>query len=199
MIVLFSIAFFIKVIFAITGSLFELLPNSRFNNLSPFLLLFLSLIAAITEEYAFRGLFILKKRNIFLSFSILSYYIFNSFVFKTSNFDTSNHFILRITLSLLSGGFFLYLYSIKENIFLSFWKKHFSFIFYTSSLIFAFAHLKNYHDLNWALPVFIILPKFISALLLGYIRVRYGLIYSIALHSINNATPFLFLILSQKI
>ena len=65
---------------------------------------------------------------------------------------------------------------------------HFKLIFYLLTLIFAFYHLTNF-DIT---PIILILspllvsPQLVIGLLLGYIRVRLGLIWAILLHSAYN-------------
>ena len=74
--------------------------------------------------------------------------------------------------------------------------RYFPLAFYLSVIAFGFVHLFNfegYKDYLWLAP-FLVLPQLISGVFLGFIRVRMGLVYSIALHAAFNCiliAPFL--------
>lgn len=68
------------------------------------------------------------------------------------------------------------------------WRKHYRVFFYSMAAFFAFVHIYNY-ELSaavWLLLPFLVLPQLIAGLLLGYMRVRYGLLWSMYLHGIHN-------------
>src|SRR5690606_2069945 len=58
-------------------------------------------------------------------------------------------------------------------------------VFYLATLLFAVIHLHNF-NLNqaplWLLPV-LVLPQFVTGLVLGWIRVRRGIAVSVVLHA----------------
>lgn len=64
----------------------------------------------------------------------------------------------------------------------------FPYLFYLTTLTFGFAHIGNYTNLKdiWFLAPIIVSPQILVGLLLGYVRVRYGLKYSVILHSMHN-------------
>ena len=72
-------------------------------------------------------------------------------------------------------------------------KKYFVFIFYFSVCSFGFLHITNYHVETRLLPFLFLLtlPQIISAFILGYLRIRYGLLYSYALHGMVNFFPLI--------
>lgn len=76
-------------------------------------------------------------------------------------------------------------------------EKHFSKIFYSSALLFAITHIDNYNGISGYLillsPI-IILPYFFMGLYLGYIRMNFGIKYSILFHTLINF-PLFFLLL----
>lgn len=84
----------------------------------------------------------------------------------------------------------LYLVKIKRvaPFYAQVWKNKFGVVFYTFTAIFALIHIGNY-PLIWAtliaMPV-LILPQFTIGIFLGYIRVRFGILWSIAFHAIHN-------------
>lgn len=71
------------------------------------------------------------------------------------------------------------------------WFKHskfFPFVFYVLTLGFGFMHISNYEMTlqNLALSPFLVAPQLAAGLLLGFARVRFGLLYSILLHALYN-------------
>jgi len=78
-------------------------------------------------------------------------------------------------------------------------KKSFKIAFYAFALAFGFIHITNY-DITTNILLFsplLIAPQFFAGLYFGFIRVRYGLLWSIALHATYNAF-FLSLFLLSK-
>ena len=82
----------------------------------------------------------------------------------------------------------------KENkvIFKSFiernWNAFYKSIFYTSALIFALIHLTNFDSILEILPFvpILIAPQFIIGLFIGYLRVKFGVLWGFFLHSLHN-------------
>ncbi len=75
----------------------------------------------------------------------------------------------------------------------SLFKKYYSLIFYFSVCSFGFLHITNYHVETYLLPFLFLLtlPQLISAFILGYLRIRYGLLYSYVLHGMVNFFPLI--------
>jgi membrane protease YdiL (CAAX protease family) len=68
----------------------------------------------------------------------------------------------------------------------------FKWAFYVFTLTFGFIHITNY-ELNttiWLLSPFLVLPQLIVGISLGFIRVRFGLLWSILLHASYNTILF---------
>lgn len=83
----------------------------------------------------------------------------------------------------------------KHNYLLRF-KRYFPYYFYGVALFFAWVHLFNFDisvDKWWMTPI-LVSPQLILGLLLGYIRMKYGILYSIMVHALNNAIPMMLLI-----
>jgi membrane protease YdiL (CAAX protease family) len=80
------------------------------------------------------------------------------------------------------------------------YRKYFSFIFYMTVLIFAFAHLSNFSKVdNWYITPILVLPQALIALFLGYIRVRNNIFWSIYFHAFHNMIPtVLFLFMPEQ-
>lgn len=68
------------------------------------------------------------------------------------------------------------------------WRKHYQVFFYSMAAFFAFVHIYNFEISTavWLLLPFLVLPQLILGLLLGYMRVRYGLLWSMYLHGVHN-------------
>jgi len=64
--------------------------------------------------------------------------------------------------------------------------RHFRWIFWFTAALFASAHYSNYTGLSWAHAP-LVLPQLWAGLLLGFVRLRYGLLRSAALHVGSNA------------
>ena len=77
----------------------------------------------------------------------------------------------------------------KIEIYLNhFWRSKFRLIFFFSAAIFAYFHLSNYQLSSTVLllsPI-LIAPQFITALFLGYLRIRYSFMLGYFLHAIHN-------------
>lgn len=67
-------------------------------------------------------------------------------------------------------------------------KSYFKFIFWLLTLFFGFYHITNF-DMSptiLLLSPLLVLPQIIVGAILGFIRVRYGLIWAIGLHAVYN-------------
>lgn len=63
----------------------------------------------------------------------------------------------------------------------------FSFIiFYAIAILFGAAHIANYDPEVWKFLPVLVLPQVVIGLLLGFVRLRYGLTWSILLHALHN-------------
>ncbi len=81
-------------------------------------------------------------------------------------------------------------------------RKAFKIAYYTLAIIFGFAHISNY-EIDTSILLFspiLIAPQLLIGLYLGFIRVRFGLLWAIALHALYNGFLFsLFLIAKDAI
>jgi len=72
-------------------------------------------------------------------------------------------------------------------------RKIFPFVFYLTAALFGFAHVSNYEidpSLWYMFPV-LVLPQLLLGLMLGFVRLRYGLWAAILMHAMNNFLPFM--------
>jgi len=77
------------------------------------------------------------------------------------------------------------------------WIRFFPFIFHLSAIIFGLMHLTNFeHINNYFLAIPLVSSQFVSGYVLGFIRMKFGLIYSMGLHAVwNFITSFPILIM----
>lgn len=68
---------------------------------------------------------------------------------------------------------------------------YFPFIFHIASLAFAGVHLHNFNFQNTPLTILplLVLPQWITGLVLGWLRIRYGIGAAIGLHALFNSGP----------
>lgn len=71
--------------------------------------------------------------------------------------------------------------------------QHFGWVFYISTVLFAALHLYNFSfaQSQWWLVPMLILPQFMTGLVLAWLRTRRGIGASIVLHAVFNAGPLL--------
>lgn len=86
-----------------------------------------------------------------------------------------------------------------------FYSKNFSYLFYFSALLFAIVHLFNFTGFEeiWYLAPLLVAPQFFLGLVLAYVRMFYGLRWSILLHFLHNslitAPAIIFSMLSDEL
>jgi len=155
-----------------------------------------ALLLPFIEEIGFRLYLKFKPINLALSIVVLSYYSLTKVVYNTYNTDINNQFTARILISLSIGSIayliiLQYIYRIKV-----FWSKYFRWIYYFSCFSFALIHTLNYKlTLNDFLLVFILtFPHLISGMVNGFIRIKYGFIYSFGSHFLNNSIVLILLL-----
>lgn len=78
-------------------------------------------------------------------------------------------------------------------------KKTFKIAFYVFALAFGFLHITNY-EISTNVLIFspiLIAPQIFAGLYFGFVRIRFGLIWSIALHATYNALIFSLFLLTK--
>ncbi|WP_207436016.1 CPBP family intramembrane glutamic endopeptidase [Sabulibacter ruber] len=66
------------------------------------------------------------------------------------------------------------------------WRRFYPLVFYLLAALFALVHISRYEGEEGLWPI-LVLPQFISGLLMGYLRVRHGFNMGFLLHAIRNA------------
>jgi len=175
-----------------------------------YLIIFLFYIwAPLSEELAFR--MAMKYSPFRLSFSVsisllmfldylvgFVYKLFPEFANWAAGLSNFYFIIIYVSFILFFGfgfGYFLKREKINKNV--SRWyKQNFSYVFYILSLCFGLGHILNYYNFGsqlYILPL-LVWPQFVIGLALGYVRMIFGLHWSVFMHFFHNfvfSAPFL--------
>jgi len=166
--------------------------------LKPYLIFSVLLCVPLLEEFSYR-LFLTKFRidYFMVSVSLFSGIIISNFlkgifwIPKSWLLLSFIGAIYTLLVSALIGGV-LYLFKSKIIRIEEFWDKNMGLIIYGVAIIFALLHVMNLkfetRDLIF-MPI-VLLPFFVYGLSFAYLRIRLGIIYSIALHFIILAIRF---------
>nr|WP_155210600.1 CPBP family intramembrane metalloprotease [Fulvivirga aurantia] len=147
-------------------------------------------ILPLVEEIAFRLSLVFNAIYFSLSTSVLSYYFFTKVIFATKISAVDESFVTRVGISLAIGSLlFVLLKTTKLQHHISrFWSCNFRYIYYASSLIFAWMHISKY-EVNLLhillLPIFTF-PQLMSGIIYGYTRVAFGFKYPLFVHCSLN-------------
>ncbi len=148
------------------------------------IVLFMSCLIPLIEEVFFR--FPFKYRRITINFLVPILLILSIGYAQQINISFVKIFIT--ILSLASLVYFILKNKMLSNKFAGIWHKKFKFVFYTSTLLFALMHLTNYkfsYSLILLAPL-LILPQFCGGFLIGYLRIKSGFFWGLALHMTSN-------------
>lgn len=152
-----------------------------------FLFLSTVILAPFIEELFFR--LVLKPK--YLNWLILS--IFSGIL--TAIFIYKKIFLLLIPFSILTIIEFIFLLNRKSFRRMQiFFLNHFCFFFYLSSLLFGLLHVTNYEPFNYKLIILmpiLVSPIVVVGIILGFIRMKFGIWYSMLMHSMINLIAFL--------
>lgn len=178
----------------LTGSLSSLQQNK-----SPFVFaLLLVLIAPIREELYYRLFLKFAPTFLAVSFAVFCHQLISKQWYHVAIYDTEVYPFSRLTFAMLLAVVF-YLIISQKNIgsqISSFFTKYFKWIFWFSCICFACSHSHYFETniFNTLLMPILILPQLILGLSLGYMRIKYGMIYAALLHMLYNSSYFLMLL-----
>jgi|GEM_PF-1432236 len=148
------------------------------------------LLAPFYEEVFFRSWLKLKKNIVMLLITILPL-----LAFKAIYDDKLTSAVVLVLLLLV---FLILLRSIGRKKIEDYISNHFIYFFYASVLIFGLLHAANFEGNTYlilALSPILGSPQIVLGFFLGFVRMKYGLAYSILFHVSVNA---LFLFISLK-
>jgi len=146
-------------------------------------------LAPIYEEIIFRGLLVFKRKNLVLFFIVSAILLFIS-IFRQK-------YIVAIVLAslivfLISS---LVVFGVKRM--KGFIDNRFAVFYYSSSVLFGLIHIFNFSgNVKYMIifAIFLTAPQIIMGFVNGFLRIKYGLIYSIIFHIFVNTSFVLSLI-----
>ncbi len=154
-------------------------------HLSWSLVFFVVVMAPLLEEIAFRGWLSGKPGHV-LALVVIGVGGVAAAMLGASNTgqEASSGVALALMAAVLLAGILLFVLRKKPP--MAWFQAIFPVLFWLSTLAFALIHLLNFGEDNWVILLPLVLPQFILGMLLGYLRVNYGLWTAIALHMIHN-------------
>ncbi|MEP0133425.1 MAG: hypothetical protein ABJJ25_17200 [Eudoraea sp.] len=162
------------------------------NKMSPLsFLLYALLLGPILEEAIFRLSLVFKPWYITISVLLLTYVLTSKLVYGIGHLNIEDHLLVRILISILFALITYFFANKYLNYFLKFWNVNFRWIYYCSIIFFALLHL-NLLELTFnkfLLFPLLTFPQLLGGTINGYIRIKYGFIYSCLFHGINNILP----------
>ncbi len=145
------------------------------------------ILAPLLEEILFRLLLKSNKLNFVI------YWIINvSLIIVLFIFERTDSLIILLTIFIIVQVIFLLNYILKGKIFK---RENFKYAFYASVIIFGIIHFNNIKDIeliHFIIAPILILSQLFSGFILGYIRMVFGIKYSMLFHFFMNV----FLLLS---
>ena len=147
---------------------------------------FMLLVPLILEELTFR-LPLKRNRINFVIFFVIICWIIISFSLSTG-LITTKRLWLRLSISIPVGLLLGYFLSYPLQ------KMRYGVWFYVMAFIFGLIHIFNYYGqiTSFVIVLYVLLyalNKVVFGMFLGYIRVRYSIFASIAVHFLNNFIP----------
>jgi len=160
------------------------------------------ILAPVLEELAFRMVLKFSPFRFSISLSFLCFFLI-SFFLSVFNFQISGviYLIIIILNFSLVGcvlGFVLKEFVNNQRI-INFYRRNFALIFYSSALVFATIHITNYGNFEriWFILPILVAPQFVGGVLMGFVRMKYGLRWAVFQHMAYNGI-FFFLPFSIK-
>ncbi|MDZ7933982.1 MAG: hypothetical protein U5M51_03210 [Emticicia sp.] len=142
------------------------------------------MIVPYIEELIFRG--ILHYSRWIIAFA--SSFVLMMLAKLTGTFEQIGwHIGFTYLACFLSIPFIYLLIKPFDGIFENFWAKNFKYIFHFVALGFGLVHLSNYENIsNYLFAVPLVTSQIISGYVLGFVRMKLGFGYGVALHSAWN-------------
>ncbi len=157
------------------------LTNPEHNIINKKLIL-IFLMSPIIEEFVFRFYLRPTKRNI--NIYVLGLVFLTVFTFVVQNFQ-----FFYTSLFLLCICFIIYFVYRNNRVgFYRWYIKHFKVIFYLSAIFFGIGHITNYNLTEYTFIILapMVTPQIFGGILLGFIRMKYGFLYSLLVHLVFN-------------
>jgi hypothetical protein len=193
-----SFALLVNILLASTGHTEENFKLIEFvDELSSFfVVLVVVVLAPITEEIAFRLWLRFSPLKWALGISFFSFFLISFFSEGAFNlYDVEN--ILRSLFFLVFVFVAIFLVLRRRDVYKyvkQFFEKYFHIFFYIITLTFAMIHIANY-DVNlkeiWYFAPLLVFPQLFLSLLIGFVRIKYGFVWAVLTHALNNSVAIL--------
>ncbi len=145
----------------------------------------------IYEEISSRLFLVLSKRNIIIS---LTFNLFLLYIFIINSSNLFYWVMIVQCLILLMIAILLFTKNLYSTVRIErYLLSHYTYVFYFSVVLFSIYHALGYNYKGFVgglLVIMLILPKSISGCILGFVRIRMGLVWGFALHVMMNAVFF---------
>lgn len=145
-------------------------------------------LAPVLEELAFR--LALRFRPIYIFIGTFFVFRIITVYFIRSGYPVSVYLHEWLTPFILSGIVYVIVGSkqMRDRI-NDVYKNNYRTIFYGISVLFGLMHITNYSDVSNILVIALLLgmPQIIVGLVLGFVRIRYGFLYAVVMHSLYNS------------
>ena len=165
------------------------MTHINFSKQSTLIILYGVFIIPVFEELIFRSWLKWSKRNTYiLIVSIICIVTLSYFHHRFQHIDIMLLFLL-IVVALI--------YLLKNIKVEQFIVNNFKYLFWSSSIVFGLLHASNYTGNIWYLIGFSFIlgsPQIVGGFILGFIRMNYGLRYSILFHFLINSSLLLSLL-----
>lgn len=144
------------------------------------------LIAPLLEEAVYRGW--LTGRRAALRFAVFGFAAEACFIASLGVDEPSGKFIAGVGAVIAMIGFIQWIATREQDTAIPPWfARHFHWLVWGSSGLFALIHLGNYEALTHPLGVVVVAPQLIGGLFLAYVRTRLGLRAAMVYHAAYNA------------
>ena len=178
-------------------------------------ILTLAVVAPVLEEIIFRFPLRFRRGSLFLALSIFTLFVYligSAYLapkhdlyptevmqeLESAGFIPNVSAVFLATAVFLFGLFGIFLSSVNNSMLEGLGKtvdRLFPYIFYATAMIFGYVHFTNFSgDMKWFWIPFLILPQFVMGLVMGYSRLRFGMLSNIMLHAVNNLVPGLIIL-----
>lgn len=194
---LFFLKYLLSIFILVSMSFFCDVQNKSVDKIMEYPLLasaiLIMFVGPLIEEVAFRLSLRFKPHYIAMTLSVISYYIITALTTENGNFDYEHHLPFRIFTSVIIGLLAYPMGKRYSKQIRHFTDKYFKQIVYLSSTSFGYVHLFNY-EINTStllLSPLLLFPQLADGFIFAYIRTKYGFIYSLILHILNNSLMFI--------
>ena len=151
------------------------------------------IVVPIIEESIFRLPIIFKPIYLAISFSLLTFGIVSQLGYDLGLLEYKTALVKRLGISVFVALIIFYLSNRNHDRLQLFWKNNIKYIYFSSAIIFGFVHIGN---IGWTwehvayFPI-VFFPQLLSGFVFGFIRLRFGFLYAIIIHALNNFLPTL--------